>query len=174
LRPPYIKQPKCKDRDSALPFSQIMVRKWPFEDHAASELRVEEGYVKAATPSPDGDRLAFIQMNAASEMSLQVVDLSTGRCCVRRSILLGGTAWSLAWSPDGTRLCCVERGQLSVFDSSSLKLVGRYLDPSPCSVEFSFNGDYIAIGSWEKGVVLRTDQIEAMSQEVIATDRASL
>ncbi|WP_431101596.1 WD40 repeat domain-containing protein [Roseateles noduli] len=170
----YVKQRKCKDRDSALPFSQIMLRRWPFEDHSELELPVGAGYVNAATPSPDGSRLAVIQMNTASEMSLQVVDLSTGRCCGRRSILFGGTAWSLGWSPDGTRLCCVERGQLSVFDSSSLRLVGRYIDPYPCSVEFSSDGGKIAIGSWEKGTILGTDQIEAIPQEVIAMDRTSL
>lgn len=170
----YIKQPKCKDRDSALPFSQIMLRKWPFEDHPELELRVEDGYANAAIPSPDGSRIAVIHMKAASELSLQVVDLSTGKYCGRRSILFGGTAWSLGWSPDGALLCCVERGQLSVFDSSSLRLLGRCLDPYPCSVDFSSDGEHIAIGSWEKGMVLRADQIETMSQEVVATDRASL
>ena len=47
-----------------------------------------------------------------------------------------------------------------MFDASSLKLVGRYPDPYPCSAAFSADGSQIAIGSWEDGIVLGVDEIE--------------
>lgn len=116
----YVRQPKVSDRSSPLPFSQIVTRKWPFVDHPEVELAVGSAYVDSVSLNPEGSRLAMLQMNSAAEFSLTVVDLLEGCVMACRSIDPGGTNQSLAWSPDGSSLCCVEKGQVSICDSTSL------------------------------------------------------
>jgi WD40 repeat protein len=156
----YVKQPKIADRASRAPFSRVVTRSWPFGDHPEAEISVGDAYVESVSLSPEGRRLAVLQMNACAEFSLRIIDLSEGSAIACRGVDPGGTNRSLAWSPDGSRLCCVEKGQLSVFDSTSLEYVARHVDAYPCYVEFSPDGTRIAIGSWEKGTVLPTDQLE--------------
>ena len=156
----YVKQPKVADRAGRTPFSHVVTRSWPFVDHPEAEISVRDAYVDSVSLSPEGRRLAVLQMNASAEFSLKVIDLSEGSAIACRGVDPGGTNRSLAWSPDGSRLCSVEKGQLSVFDSTSLECVARHVDAYPCDVEFSPDGTRIAIGSWEKGTVLPTDQLE--------------
>lgn len=156
----YVKQPKVADRFSRTPFSRVVTRSWPFVDHPEADISVGDTYVNSVSLSPEGRRLAMLQMNASAEFSLKVIDLSEGSTIASRKVDPGGTNRSLAWSPDGSRLCCVENGQLSVFDSTSLDYVARHVDACACYVEFSPDGTRIAIGSWEKGTILPTDQLE--------------
>jgi len=159
----YVKQPKVPDRVSRTPFSHVVTRRWPFIEHCETEISVGDAYVDSVSLSPDGNRLAVLQTNISAEFSLNVIDLSTGGAIASRGVDPGGTNRSLAWSPDGSRLCCVEKGQLSVFDSTSLNYVARHVDAYPCYAEFSADGMHIAIGSWENGTVLRTDQLEPIA-----------
>jgi len=159
----YVKQPKAADRIGRTPFSQIVARRWPFVEHPEAEILVGETYVDSVNLSPDGRRLAVLQMNASAEFSLRIMDVADGSTLASRPVDPGSTNRSLAWSPDGSRICCVEKGQLSVFDSTSLKYVARHVDPYPCYVEFSRDGTRIAIGSWEKGTVLPADQLEPLT-----------
>ncbi len=156
----YVRQPKVADRVSRTPFSHVVTRSWPFVDHPEVELSVGDHYVDVVSLSPDGSKLAVLQMNCSAEFSLKIVDLLEGSAIASRGVDPGGTNRSLAWSPDGSRLCCVEKGQLSVFDSTSLQYVSRHVDAYPCYVEFSPDGSRIAIGSWEKGIVMPIDQLE--------------
>jgi WD40 repeat protein len=156
----YVKQPKVADRVSRTPFSYVVTRRWPFLEHSETEVSVGDVYVDSVGLSPEGSRLAVLQMNSSAEYSLKITDLSLGSAIACRRVDPGGTHRSLAWSPDGSRLCCVEKGQLSVFDSTSLEYVARHVDAYPCCVEFSPDGTRIAIGSWVKGTVLPTDQLE--------------
>lgn len=156
----YVKQPKVKDRTSALPFSQIALRKWPFEDHEELELPARNAYVHAAVLSTDGNRIAVLQSEASSGASIQIIEVSEGTSGPRCPITFGGTAWAVAGSLDGTLLCCVERGQVSVFESSTMMLVTRHIDAYPCSAELSTDGRRIAIASWETGVIMAINQLE--------------
>ena len=156
----YVKQPKMAGRVSRTPFSHVVTRSWPIMDHPEVEISVGDAYVDSVSLSPEGSRLAVLQMNSSAEFSLKVIDLSEGHTVACRGVDPGGTNRSLTWSPDGSRLCCVEKGQLSVFDSTTLEYVARHVDAYPCYVEFSSDGTRIAIGSWEKGTVLQTDQLE--------------
>ena len=156
----YVKQPKMAGRVSRTPFSHVVTRSWPIMDHPEVEISVGDAYVDSVSLSPEGSRLAVLHMNSSAEFSLKVIDLSEGHTVACRGVDPGGTNRSLTWSPDGSRLCCVEKGQLSVFDSTTLEYVARHVDAYPCYVEFSSDGTRIAIGSWEKGTVLQTDQLE--------------
>ena len=159
----YVKQPKVADRVGRTPFSRVVTRSWPFEDHPEAEIPVGDAYVDSVSLSPEGRRLAVLQMNSSAEFSLKIIDLSHGGAVACRGVDPGGTNRSLAWSPDGTRLCCVEKGQLSVFHSTSLEYVARHVDAYPCYAEFSPDGTHIAIGSWQKGTILLTNQLEAFT-----------
>jgi WD40 repeat protein len=158
----YVKQPKVADRVSRPPFSSVVTRRWPFVDHPEVEIPVGDHYVYVVSLSPDGNRLAVLQMNSSAEFSLQVIELSGGSTVACRGVDPGGTNRSLAWSRDGSRVCCLEKGQLSVFDSTSLEYVARHVDAYPCYVEYSPDGSRIAIGSREKGAVLPIDQLEQL------------
>ena len=158
----YVKQPKVADRVSRLPFSQVVTRRWPFVENPEVEVPVGEHSVGSISLSPDGSRLALLQMNAAAAFSLEIIDLLEGRALASQRVDPGGTNRSLAWSPDGLKLACVEKGQVSVFDAVSLDRVARHVDTYPCFVEFSPDGSSIAMGSWERGVVMPISQLEPM------------
>ncbi|MDZ7813492.1 MAG: WD40 repeat domain-containing protein [Ideonella sp.] len=158
----YVRQPKVPDPVSRLPFSHLVIRRWPWVGEPEVEVPIGESYVVAISLSPDGGRLASLQMNAAAAYTLKVIDLRSGCALADRGVDRGATNWSIAWSPDGTKLGCVEKGQVSVFDAASLERVARHVDAYPCWVEFSPDGTSIAMGSWQRGVVMPVSQLEPL------------
>jgi WD40 repeat protein len=159
----YIRQPKVPDRVSSLPPSQLILRKWPFDAHPEIRLSVSAPYVKAIQLSPNGQSIAVLLMgDKYPECQLEILALPDGRIMSSHTVQLGGTNLSLAWSPDGLLLGCVEEGQISIFDTVSLHRIARHVDPYPCYVEFSPDGSLIALGSWEWGTVKSLDQLEQL------------
>jgi WD40 repeat protein len=158
----YVRQPKVPDPVSRLPFSHLVIRRWPWVGEPEVEVPIGDSYVAAISLSPEGSRLASLQMNAAAAYNLKVIDLRSGCALADRSVDPGATNWSIAWSPDGTKLGCVEKGQVSVFDAASLERVARHVDAYPCCIEFSPDGTCIAMGSWQKGVVMPVSELEPL------------
>ena len=150
----YVLQPIAK-RPEPPEVSRVAIRKWPFDQHVPSYLNHNWGYVHAVALSWDGSRLAVQQTDKSGGHTLQVHSLQRGGGpTLTGSVVWRGTSWSIAWSPDGNYIACVEDGQASLFDATTLNLIAKHQLPYPCHVEFSHDGKFLAVRSWEKGVVI--------------------
>ena len=150
----YVVQPIAKNPEPP-DTSRVAIRKWPFEANPPTYLENDWGYVHDVALSPDGSRLAVQQTDKSVGQTLEVHSLQRGfGHALTRSVVWRGTSWSIAWSPDGNYIACIEEGRASLFDTSTLDFIGEYQLPYPCHVEFSPDGQSLAIGSWKKGALV--------------------
>lgn len=156
----YVVQPIAKNRIDPPEPSRIVLRRWPFDRDEAEIIQSNWSYVLAISLSSDGGRLAVLQIHKSGEFTLGVHSLSGDLKVQSRTVLWGGTNYSLAWSPNGATIACVGSGQISLFDSATMSLVAKQSVPYPSHVEFSPNGELLAIGSWEQGMVVRVEDLE--------------
>ncbi|AKJ31937.1 hypothetical protein AAW51_5246 [Caldimonas brevitalea] len=154
----YVRQPKAVGEQAPRP-SEVIVRRWPFSSNEETMVRGPWGNVHAASPSPEATHLAVLHQLATGEVALDVVEAETSRILATSNFEYGGTNHSLAWSPDGRILATVQRGRAAFFESRSLSLLGAYEIEHPCWVEFSPNGEYVALGSWDKGTIKRVAEV---------------
>ena len=156
----YVAQPISKNRIDPPQPSYIVLRRWPFDLHEAEIIQGNWGYVLAISLSPNGGKLAVLRIHKSGEFTLAVHGLSGDLKVQSRTVLWGGTNYSLAWSPNEATIACVESGQISLFDSTTMSPVAKQSVPYPSHVEFSPNGELLAIGSWEQGLVVRVQDLE--------------
>ena len=156
----YVVEPIAKNRIDPPEPSLIVVRRWPFHQFEGEIIQKEWSHVQAIALSPQGDRLAVLQMHKSGKSTLEVHSLNGDLKVHAQSVSPGGTNRSLAWSPDGTTIACVESDQISLFDSATMSRVAKQSAPYPSHVEFSPNGELLAIGSWEQGLVVRIEDLE--------------
>lgn len=156
----YVVQPITKNRVDPPEPSRIVLRRWPFDRHEAEIIQSNWGYVLAISLSPNGGKLAVLQIHKSGEFTLGVHSLSGDLKVQSRTVLWGGTNYSLAWSPNGATIACVESGQISLYDCTTMSPVAKQSVPYPSHVEFSPNGELLAIGSWEQGLVVRIEDLE--------------
>lgn len=156
----YVLQPIAKNRIDPPEPSRIVLRRWPFDRHEAEVIQSNWSYVLAISLSPDGGKLAVLQIHKSGEFTLGVHSLSGDLKVQSRSVLPSFTNHSLAWSPDGATVACVESGQISLFESATMSRVAKQSAPYPSHVEFSPSGELLAIGSWEQGLVVRVQDLE--------------
>lgn len=156
----YVLQPIAKNRIDPPEPSRIVLRRWPFDRHEAEIIQSNWSYVLAISLSSDGSKLAVLQLHKSGEFTLGVHSLSSDLKVQSRTVLWGGTNYSLAWSPDAATIACVGSGQISLFDSTTMRPVAKQSVPYPSHVEFSPSGELLAIGSWERGMVVRVEDLE--------------
>lgn len=156
----YVVNPIAKNRVDPPDPSLIVVRKWPFYQFEGEIIQKAWIYVQAIALSPQGDRLAVLQMHKSGKCTLEVHSLNRDLRVHPQAVFPGGTNRSLAWSPDGATIACVESGQISLFDSATMSRVSKLSSPYPSHVEFSPNGELLAIGSWEQGQVVPIEDLE--------------
>jgi hypothetical protein len=132
----------------------IRLRKWPFDQNDAEDVLA---LPRASSAICDAAINDHGQLAVRTREELFVVDLETGRPAARRRMSPSGTDEAIAWCP---------AGELVATDSSTDgKLVRGMTDaledqwhlslPYACAAAYSSSGRFLALGSWEKGVVLR-------------------
>ena len=132
------------------PADELVLRRWPFDAHPEVSIAGDWAMDVAVTPSPDGRRLGVAQRDR-----LSVVDVATGATLAARALDDGVSVdISVAWSPDGALLACIESQQVSFFDAATLARRARHALAYASDVAFSPDGRLVALGSWEKGVVM--------------------
>ncbi|CAE6410726.1 unnamed protein product [Rhizoctonia solani] len=120
----------------------------PLEVHPGSEVR-------AIAYSPDGKHIA-----TGSDDEIDLWDAQTGSRVLSPLTGLEGTAWSIQFSPDGTRIVgssLTYRKNIVVWDVSDGKSLFGTLDGhrnSVCSVSFSPDGTLIASGSGNATIII--------------------
>jgi WD40 repeat protein len=135
----------------------VFVRRWPFDVHPEEPVRGDWTRVNAVAPSPDGARLAVLEWDR-----LSVVSLPDGRLLVDRSFdtsTQGQLRSVLTWSPDGALLGCIVGDQALLLDSATLGTRAAHLEKYACQIAISPDGMFVAIGNWSKGTVASIDQL---------------
>jgi WD40 repeat protein len=133
---------------------QVLFRPWPLDAKGARPRMDHLPALCCARLSPDGKRLAVIQ----KWTKLSVFDLETNTTTAMTKLESAARA-ALTWSPDGKLLGTVQKGRWTLHASDDLREVGSLADLYPCALDFSPDGSLIALGSWERGVVLPLAQV---------------
>ena len=132
----------------------VSFRSWPLDARASLKRMDPLPALCCARLSPDGKRLAVIQ----KWTKLSVFDLETTTIIATTKLESAARA-ALTWSPDGKLLGTVQEGRWTLHASDDLREVGSLTGPYPCALDFSPDGRLLALGSWERGVVLPLAQI---------------
>jgi imidazolonepropionase-like amidohydrolase len=82
----------------------------PLAGGSTRAIYESDGFARDPTPSPDGRRLALVDLKVGTR-NLNVLDLASGEV---RTLASGGDYWQVAWHPDGEHLAYVERGRSSI------------------------------------------------------------
>ena len=155
----FHRQPMRDGRSTPVPDEALVIRRWPIYDNVEITLGAAWGHRTVPAFSPDGRHLAVAQLRA-----LTVIDVTNGVALASRALDgKPGAGQAVAWSPDATRVACIEAHQVSFFDATTLERRARYPVDYACDVAFSPNGRQVALGSWVKGVLLSVDDLEPSS-----------
>ena len=144
--------------DREPPSETIVIRRWPFTANPPNLLPVSRCFITAVSLAPSGSRLALLY--GAPPNTLEIIDLHSSRVTVATTVQLGGTGASLDWSLDECLLGCVERHQVSIFESGSLRRIHRIELPYASAVHFSPQCRVLGLASWEQGHVLDLAEID--------------
>ena len=144
--------------DREPPSETIVIRRWPFTANAPSLLPVSRCHITAISLAPSGSRLALL--HGAPPNTLEIIDLNSARVTAVATVQLGGTGASLDWSPDECLLGCVERHQVTIFESASLRRIHNIELRYASAVHFSQQHGVLGLGSWEQGHVLDLAELD--------------
>ncbi|MBI1311729.1 SUMF1/EgtB/PvdO family nonheme iron enzyme [bacterium] len=121
---------------------------WNVETGALHAVIPLGGWGVRVTFSPDSKQLA-----ASFAKGISIVDLATGHTRSPQ-----GDAWihGVAWSPDGTELAgLLEGDHLRVWDVKTLKVLKEAEAPCSDALEWSPDGDWLAMGARDRTVAIR-------------------
>jgi WD40 repeat protein len=125
--------------------------RWPFSRAGYDLLPTQIPFVTDSALAHDGTRLAVV--HGAPPLELAVFSLVDGVRLVSCPVTSGGTGTALAWSPEAARLGSIQDGKAVLYHSRTLEKYLEFTLPYPSDIEFSPNGDCVAIGSWQSGFV---------------------
>lgn len=142
----FLHQPKYQG-GSEMDSAYVTLWEWPFMRNEIVLPNLD--IVKTAVLSPNGAILAVSGWTG----STNVINLleCTGR--VLQSISTDNSCSELRWSSCGTLLGYVSREEISIHSSKDLEKVKSFPMQYPSSVCFAPDLSFIALGSWEMGVV---------------------
>jgi WD40 repeat protein len=104
--------------------------------------------------------LAVLRHDAAyPKARLETVELSSCEIRASRNCALGSCGSEVAWSPDGLTLAVVEQDGFHFYAVDTMREVAHEAFQYACHVEFSPDGDWIALGAWSKGVIRSTRRV---------------
>lgn len=149
----YVANPIATDKDAQLGNSNIICRKWPFTSNSSLGLPVQVRWVWEIALNPSGKYLLMLQQLGSTSFQLDLYEVSTGTALAHRSIRFGGANFSVAWSPEEHLVACVENDRVSILRAPSLELVDEIACQYCCHVEFSPDGQKLAVGSWQRGEI---------------------
>ncbi len=136
---------KVRTGDGAVPQTYFSLRRWPMSPATTQALHCGME-IEAATLSPDGGRLCFIQ--SGNGRRLHVAEASKGRVLTSSAPLeVSGTGSELAWSRDGRYIVTTALRAFLIHRAADLAIVAQLPCRYPSSAA-SIDDRKMAIGSW--------------------------
>lgn len=129
--------------------------RWPFGLGGYKVLPTRMPFVTDSALAPDATRLAVV--HGAPPLELVVFNLIDGVRLASCSVICGGTGSAMAWSPESALLGSIQDGKAVLYRTRTLEKHLEFTLPYPSDIEFSPDGDCVAIGSWQSGLVLPLD-----------------
>lgn len=142
----FLHQPKYQG-GSEMDSAYVTLWEWPFMRSETVLLNLD--IVQSAVLSPNGDILAVSGWTG----STYVINLLERTGCVLQSISTDNSCSELRWSSCGTLLGYVSSEEISIHSSKDLEKVKSFPMQYASSVCFAPDLSFIALGSWEMGVV---------------------
>ncbi|MCD4781808.1 MAG: WD40 repeat domain-containing protein [Candidatus Omnitrophica bacterium] len=113
-------------------------------------------FISASTPSPDGQLLVVVY--GAPPSKLAIIDLKNGSVLCDVNIKSGGCGSAVSWSMSGL-IASVQQERIEIYKADSLNHIGGIDVPDASDVDWSPQGDLLAIGSWKNGRIIKAEDI---------------
>ena len=142
-------KPKVKAGENMPAPGYVSLRTWPFS--SSKVLNLSFGmHFEAATLSPEGTRIAFIEKTV--ERRLTVARVTDGQIlAVSAPLAVSGSATgdAIAWTNDGCGLLAVSKDQFLAFEARSLTQTGHWPSLYPASIAPIPGGTDVVFGAWK-------------------------
>ena len=150
----FCHQPKANNGQNPPAPPYVTLWQWPLSRPLAT---IELGFsnIYSAALSPNGTLVALVGYDRSTQKTeLRMVSLA-GEVLSSKVITAGGTGHSLRWSPDGAFVGSVQDRRIAVYAGTDLSEVAAFGFEYPSDICFSADHSYIALGTWEFGLVER-------------------
>ena len=139
----------------------VALHRWPTRSTTTEHLPKEWDAIWGLQVSPSGRFVAVV--HGTPPDTLEIYD-------IRRSRTVGHCPWSgspgcsIAWSGDERALVTNGDDCFRMYALPKLKLVHELPAQYPCFVCFSSADEFIALGSWKRSLVMRTDHLSELGR----------
>lgn len=113
-------------------------------------------FIQEFNISPDNKNIAVTY--GAPPDTLAVLDLDDGRILRQASTNPGGSGGGLVCSVQGI-IALVEQDSVGLYKADTLERIKNLNIPYASSVDWSSDGQFLAVGSWENGFVYETKKL---------------
>ncbi len=121
-------------------------------DGASTPLGIRLPFITASAVSNDGSRLAVLF--GASPKTLQVYELPSEKLLWQDCVTIGGSGWALCWSGAAAYLASVQKDCVVHYSGETGKRLMEFPLQFPSDVDYSPDGQTIALGSWQSGEIV--------------------
>lgn len=151
---------RALDSVSPPPPSRIEIRTWPYGSGTRHTLGARYGTVHSIAFSADGNRIAVMEgTGVQGERSISILDASTGALHLRSTSASWAPHHGFALSPDGAWIVVGTWRGHSLLDAHALSFAGHLSGEYTSDAAFSSDGQLLALGYWDAGVVISTRAI---------------
>jgi WD40 repeat protein len=149
----FLHQPKTKAGDQVPAPPYVSIWRWPLSRPYIIDPELD--MADAAVMSPDGSSLAVAGRCRANQQTVLRLLSIAGKCLSERPI---DRCKSLRWSPCGTLIGRVGASEIAVHFSMNLSQSNSFELQYPSAVAFAPDLSFIAIGTWNGGLVQPYEQ----------------
>lgn len=155
------------------PPDKIVLRSWPIWENAVVELPIQRSFISHLQISPSGRFLGIIHQQ--TKVTLEIYDLKHLKTVAVHNIDTGGSGNFMSWSPDEQFVVVTGKDKFLILEAPQLSLKYEIPASYPCYTEFSPSGRYLALGSWDSGLVVPVDHLAdfVKSREKLTIERPS-
>ncbi|GHV08538.1 hypothetical protein FACS189485_20140 [Spirochaetia bacterium] len=153
-----VHQPKAKFSDKPSENNYIVKWTWPFGDIQPVKLPIDFKEIYHAKLSVSNNYICFID-HFRMRNEIVVANINNYKTIWKNSFERTGSGGAVCWSKDDKYIAAVQKGGITIYESMTGKMVSFYDITYPCDIDFSNNNEYIALGSWENGIISEINNI---------------
>jgi len=129
----------------------------PFSDADAKMIDMSTYNIDEAAFNSDLSRVAVI--HSKKPFRFAVYDLNSHDELWKMKLSSYGPGTCLAWTPDDEVISVIDNNRVNFLNARNGKIIADFALPFACKVQYSNSMKYLAICSWEKGMLLQTDHV---------------